>query len=152
MWILPCVSDVIIELWIQHGLAVLQVEFFCVIIPSADLQSEDCPHSWRYHLWRNSTRMGHKKKSTTTAECCYGTGSGSGSIISNVLQGCRATRLSQWTANYGTFVLNTLPSQDYSFPWWNFHSWERMVHGPFVPWTVRSRKLAMDERKLSIKM
>jgi len=36
--------------------------------------------------------------------------------------------------NAGTLVLN-----DYSFPWWNFRSRERTVHGPFVPWTFCSR-------------
>jgi len=37
-----------------------------VTIPSVILQSEACLHSWRYYSWRNSTRIGHKKKSTTT--------------------------------------------------------------------------------------
>jgi len=49
--------------------------------------------------------------------------------------------------NYGIFVLKTVRSQDYSFPWWNFRSRERMVHGPFISWTIHSRELLFPGTK-----
>ena len=35
---------------------------------------------------------------------------------------------------HGIFVPWTVRSLDHSFPWWNFHS-----RGPFVPWTIHCR-------------
>jgi len=37
------------------------------------------------------------------------------------------------TLNAGPFVLKTIRSLEHSFPWWNFHSWDHLFPGTFVP-------------------